>query len=198
MRVAALMALIVCGPVAAWAGPDLRSLRLMSGGLWPGDVELRVAGTGGARTATADIRTSQLEGARAVPGSGARAAAAARGATDREGTAKRSGTGAPSGELAELARQIAQTSREAIEVEQSGVDLVRMTARRSRATLRPLLLYLVQLGVLSRDEAEELSASESSIEPVLARLRARVDELASKRTTLEVRRILMDVKGDLK
>ena len=178
------------GPPVAAAGPELR--RLLASGYWPDDLPVRLDNT-------PVVKDKKISGLDRDSFSGATTRVAKSAFPE---PSKSSGSAAPKPAVAEvpavlavakgkLDEQIGQIQKLAYELDEAGVDYVRMlVGKQKRAFLRPLLLFLVERGILRAEEVEEFMLL-TDADVMLRRIRARIEEAQGRRSTLEIQRLFI-------
>jgi hypothetical protein len=188
-----LLAALLAGEVRADPAGDAREREaraLLAAGYWPPGVSAGLAQASGAATRPA--------------GEVARDHAAGDPRMQREGTAPvPKGNDGPAGgptltaaaheaalKIARLDASLDELGRLAVDLEVAGVDAVRVASGVQRpALLRPILLFLVQAGVLTAAEAREFESA-ASLSALLERIHDRLERTRAERAALLIRRMV--------
>jgi len=175
----ALLALATRLPAAPSPGDDaLAGLHALEGHAWPRGMTFTV----GDGTSAAQASVPALAQSRGSAGGSGGA-----GAPDvRTSSARPLPTvAAPDPQLAALERQAAGLSRELVEMQSAGMDLAKLARAKQAAALRPILLFLVERGVMTAAEMD--AALESlDLDDVLAKIAAHALRLQAERDRVQV------------
>lgn len=182
---------------AGLADDDARRMRrLLASGYWPREMSLSLGAGGGEAQTPAKLDRNSTAGGdarhAASASGGAGATGTPAGAARATGPAKVTEAKAR-GEIARIEKLVAQNQKATLELDRAGMDYTRMTAgqrKKTRTSLRPLLLYLVEQGVIEAGEVDRFMESEDAVE-LMARVQLRLGSLGARRTILEMERLFL-------